>query len=324
MPELQRDNWGKFDIISKFLSGVVLVAIPIVIGYSANNISQSIQKGQLVQTLIEQLVQTDAKGDIALITLNESLPYKKVECTVTEQTDETVTKQTDECDKALKHDRVFRIANIVTDRQLKDIRKFIQEQKQKNENGVLSDNDNKIVKEQINNLKIVEEIIDDKTFSGYWKWRYKPQLDEIQALAGGQQLSNQNPNHQPTKQEINLKANISEILSVIQPPTTIPNNLRLNGIKIVYIQYRSNRTKAEQLQTALQQENISAPGIEQVQGISKNDIRYANKADLKLAQNLRYFLKNKTDIQIENKDLIDLSTKGYRVPSGQLEIWLKD
>ena len=64
-------------------------------------------------------------------------------------------------------------------------------------------------------------------------------------------------------------------------------------------------------------------------GIKNNDIRYANSSDRSLAENLRDFLKTEKDIQIkdiqiEDKNLIDLSTKGYKVPPGQLEIWLKD
>jgi hypothetical protein len=94
-----------------------------------------------------------------------------------------------------------------------------------------------------------------------------------------------------------------------------------NMPRIVYIQYKSNKTKAEELQKALQEQNISAPGIEQVGKIQKNDIRYANATDKQIAENLRVFLEKK-GIKVES--LIDLSESGYRVPSGQLEIWLKD
>ncbi|NCR58772.1 MAG: hypothetical protein GPJ01_13725 [Microcystis aeruginosa LL13-06] len=88
--------------------------------------------------------------------------------------------------------------------------------------------------------------------------------------------------------------------------------------------YKSDRAKAEKLQKVLQDKGILAPGIEQVNGIKNNDIRYANSSDRSLAENLRDFLKTEKDIQIEDKNLIDLSTKGYKVPPGQLEIWLKD
>ena len=97
----------------------------------------------------------------------------------------------------------------------------------------------------------------------------------------------------------------------------------------MYIQYKSDRLTAEKLQKVLQGKGILAAGIQQVNGIKNNDIRYANSSDRSLAENLRDFLKTEKDIQIkdiqiEDKNLIDLSTKGYKVPPGQLEIWLKD
>jgi hypothetical protein len=98
---------------------------------------------------------------------------------------------------------------------------------------------------------------------------------------------------------------------------------------LLYIQYKSDRLTAEKLQKVLQGKGILAAGIQQVNGIKNNDIRYANSSDRSLAENLRDFLKTEKDIQIkdiqiEDKNLIDLSTKGYKVPPGQLEIWLKD
>ncbi|MCA2813306.1 MAG: hypothetical protein IM477_12435 [Microcystis sp. M090S1] len=98
---------------------------------------------------------------------------------------------------------------------------------------------------------------------------------------------------------------------------------------MLYIQYKSDRLTAEKLQKVLQGKGILAAGIQQVNGIKNNDIRYANSSDRSLAENLRDFLKTEKDIQIkdiqiEDKNLIDLSTKGYKVPPGQLEIWLKD
>lgn len=114
---------------------------------------------------------------------------------------------------------------------------------------------------------------------------------------------------------------VSEI--AIAPTITSQQDLKLKGIRIVYIQYRSNKTKAEAIQIALQDEGIAAPGIEKINGIKENSIRYANSSDRSLAENLRNFLKSKTGIQIE-ENLIDLSISKYKVPSGQLEVWLKD
>ncbi|CCI21583.1 hypothetical protein [Microcystis aeruginosa] len=59
-------------------------------------------------------------------------------------------------------------------------------------------------------------------------------------------------------------------------------------------------------------------------GIKENSIRYANSADKPIAEKLRVFLwKKNIKIEPNPKTFIDLSTK-YKVPPGQLEIWLKD
>ncbi|KGF72260.1 hypothetical protein DO97_10930 [Neosynechococcus sphagnicola sy1] len=83
----------------------------------------------------------------------------------------------------------------------------------------------------------------------------------------------------------------------------------------MYIQYKSNKELAEKLQKELQSKGVSAPGIEQ------NDIRYANTADKQISENLQAYLEKNQGIKIEK--LIDLSTTKYRVPAGQVEIWLK-
>jgi hypothetical protein len=122
----------------------------------------------------------------------------------------------------------------------------------------------------------------------------------------------------------NSECSTSPSTSTSPLPTPFEVEYDLKGIRLVYIQYKSDRAKAEKLQKVLQDKGILAPGIEQVNGIKNNDIRYANSSDRSLAENLRDFLKTEKDIQIEDKNLIDLSTKGYKVPPGQLEIWLKD
>src|SRR6267143_3390419 len=75
----EKDNWDRFEIISKFLGAVVLVAIPIIIKYSADNIAQSLERGKLVQTLIADLSQhsEQAKRDIALVALDAAVQQKE-------------------------------------------------------------------------------------------------------------------------------------------------------------------------------------------------------------------------------------------------------
>ena len=66
----EKDNWDKFDILFK---AIVLGIIPIAIGIAADNVAQSLQRGQLVQSLISDLTQKDAKRDVALIALNAAI-----------------------------------------------------------------------------------------------------------------------------------------------------------------------------------------------------------------------------------------------------------
>ena len=47
-----KDNWDKFDIIFKAL---VLGIIPIVIKFGADNIAQSVERGKIVQSQIDNL-----------------------------------------------------------------------------------------------------------------------------------------------------------------------------------------------------------------------------------------------------------------------------
>ena len=87
----------------------------------------------------------------------------------------------------------------------------------------------------------------------------------------------------------------------------------------MYIQYKSNKELAEKLQKELQSKGVSAPGIEKVEEIKQNDIRYASATDKHIAENLKAYLEKNQGIKMS---LIDLSAN-YRVPSGQVEIWIK-
>lgn len=70
-----KDIWDKLDIVGKIVSGIVLVAIAIVLERGSNKIANSMQSGQLVQSLISDLAVPDTtiKQDIALIALNHAV-----------------------------------------------------------------------------------------------------------------------------------------------------------------------------------------------------------------------------------------------------------
>ncbi len=293
MPKSEKDNWDKFEIISKFLGAVVLVFIPIVIKLGADSIAQSMQRAKLIQSLTTELVAGKTKRDIALIALNTAIPNK-----------EKCNKlwfwgcQNDLEPKTLAEDEVLGIAEALTKRAIRDAEK----------------QDRSL---NLEDLEVARDIIIYRTHEEYYNEKFKPDIDRLTLLRA---ISSQDL--KPTKEEILKKAEISEVISILQLSSTATSDSSLKGIRIVYIQYNSNKDKAEELREALQEKNISAPEIDKIDGIEKNDIRYANSADKKIAEELKKFLETEKSIKVES--LIDLSEKGYRVPSGQLEIWLKD
>lgn len=74
-----RDRWDKFDIVAKFVSSVALVAIPIVIGYYADRIKQSLERAKLVESLIAELTDDEKqkRRDLALLALESASPAQQ-------------------------------------------------------------------------------------------------------------------------------------------------------------------------------------------------------------------------------------------------------
>lgn len=73
---MPKDNWDRVHIIGKLFSGVLLAVIALLIKTGADNISTSLKKGELVQSLISDLAAESNKNirqDVALIALNHSL-----------------------------------------------------------------------------------------------------------------------------------------------------------------------------------------------------------------------------------------------------------
>ncbi len=135
--------------------------------------------------------------------------------------------------------------------------------------------------------------------------------------------SSANPNVKPEQSEIERKEKASEILvNILPPPENKSTNEKLVGIRVVYIQYQSNQERAEELQKYLQSKGILTPRIERIQEIKQNDIRYSHATDKQIAERLKAYIEQNKDIKFEQ--LVDLSKAGYKVPSGQFEIWLKD
>ena len=300
----KKDNWDKckivFDIAIKFVEVVFLIVVATLIKMGADKIALSLEKGRLVQSLTDQLVEANAKRDIALIVLNEALPSKKIECTTSK-----------ECQDKLKHDQVFRIAEIVANEIIKDTYKLSQSPNFPSPSG--------------DELRMAQEIIVEKTSQSYFEQNFGNRWEEAQKQVKTEARSNEDANKTISSEELQAKAKLSQKFNDLQPSLTQAVNSDLAGIRLVYIQYKSDRRTAEKLQKLLQDKEILAPGIEQVNGIKENSIRYANSADKPIAEKLRVFLwKKNIKIKPNPETFIDLSNKGYKVPPGQLEIWLKD
>ncbi len=293
-----KDKWDKLEIVIKFISSIVLVSIPIVIKYGADNISQSMQRGELIQSLTTQLVERDAKRDIALIALDAAIPEQRKCSTQGCQSIQDLGR--------LENDQVLKIAEVLVSRSIEDVRK-------------------KLRSPDPAEIKVARQIIIRRTDEKYYQDKYGKDFAFLTATVNNP-ISDQNLKSTPQEKEI--KAQVSEVLSAIQPPPVQPTAPTpadvpdLTGIRLVYIQYQSNKNQAETLQKNLKAFNISVPEIVKVKTIKNNDIRYANAADRQLAERLKDFLSQKQGLKFDK--LIDLSKAGYKVPSGQIEIWLKD
>ena len=285
----QKDAWDKFDILFKSL---VLGAIPIVIGFAADNVAQSLQRGQLIQSLVESLSKADSRRDIALIALDESIPPRR-ECQIFRKWI---------CTNDVAGDPVVKIAAVLINQSIDTALKE---------------------KQAPEDLIIAREIISgtERGDVRYYRENFGGRIENLKKNAQTRARSNLNPDVQPSNQEIEEQSNISQTLAAIQPSSEETTTKSLEDIRLVYIQYESNRALAEELQVMLQSGGVSAPGIEQVSGIEQNDIRYASAADRQAAEDLRTYLQNGSVVQFS--DLVDFSNAGYRVSQGQFEVWIE-
>ena len=96
-----RDIWDKIDIVSKIISGIVLVLIAIVLKIGTDKISSSLQTGQLVQSLIADLSSPDTtkiRQEIALVALDQTLWDQNKELVI--EICERIVKNTNQFDQA--------------------------------------------------------------------------------------------------------------------------------------------------------------------------------------------------------------------------------
>ncbi|MEL6439462.1 MAG: hypothetical protein AAFQ80_09445 [Cyanobacteria bacterium J06621_8] len=295
---MSKDRWDKFEIIFKT---IILGAIPLFIKFGADNIAQSLKTGELVRSLISDLNQPGAKRDVALIALDAAIQENK-KCTMLWKW---------RCQNDTDEDQVLDIALALVKNSMIDVLK--------------KDNSSIEIEFIPQEIEVAQQIITKRASAKFYEDSYANQLSIIARIVRAKAISDADPNKELSLSEIESKTNVSQVITAIQPSPPITDgsatNNSLTDVRIVYVQYGKNKELAEKIQSKLKNKNISAPGIEKVENIEQNNIRYSNVADREIAEKLQNHIQNEEKIQIEQ--LINLSSAGYRVPPGQFEVWLK-
>ena len=278
-----KDLWDKSEVIIKLIGSVVLVAIPVMISIGANRISQSMERGKLVESLLSELTneQVKMRRDLALIALDAAVPPPEkckvlgvFKCSI----DET------------RPDMVAEVA-VVLWRQLDDrsestqAAKIIIKRKPTTHTAILT--------------------------------------SDVQVTSAPDpvaRVDTQESKRIAQKAEIVSRLVVQPVERLNQ--VRMRPDAALAGVKAVYVQYRDDRKAAEQIRDALLEKGVSVPRLELVPGIRQNDIRYSSPDEREAAQRLRDFLHTDLQIQINDDKLIDLSGRGYKAPPGQFEVWI--
>ena len=297
MSSSPKDGWDKFSLVTSFLSTVILIAIPIVLGVGAQKISSSLERGKTVEGMIDKLVASNPQlnRDIALAALAEAINPKE-KCFIWIllcSSDETIYDPVAEIAELMMRDGVQlnAKANVVLESLY--AAKILKLRKPKSAQNILES----ITK----NVKAVTESNSVMNLSNPKIKIETTTLSRIQA----------------TK----VVKDLAEVFA--DSSTSLTKSLKLNDVKVVYIQYKLSTKKAEKLQDFFKSVNILSPGIQSIENISQNDIRYPNPSYFETAKNLQKEISQILGIVENEIKLIDLS-KVYKnkIPDGQFEIWL--
>jgi len=203
----EKDNWGKFEIVFKT---IVLGIIPIVIGFGADNIAQSLKRGELVRSLISDLTQPNTKRDVALIALDAAIQENK-KCTVLWFWG---------CQNDPEQDQVVAITVVLVSNSIDDA--LIRGQSPEE-------------------LEVAKRIITRRASAKYYDGIFGKRSQNLAGKAQQPARSDVQSDKKLPASEIANKANISQTLAAIQPAPAKPTDESLDGIRLVYIQYRSNK-----------------------------------------------------------------------------------
>lgn len=289
--------WDKFNIVNSFISSVVLVAIPLVIKVGADRIAQSLETGRIIQQLLSDLSSAEVKTrqDIALVALDAALPPPKT-CWVLGLWGCRLQENTP--------DQVVDIAVIV----LKDL---------KTESTQAAE----IIKRRRpqTGSELVRQVVSQAAIA-----QVPSAVDAPATPPSADQAAR-------TAEAAQVAADIltSPAVTGSSPPPSDPSQTRppvdnpdLAGVRLVYIQYRTDKAQAEALKDLLQAQGVVVPGIEQINGIRENSIRYASAAEQRAAERLQQAIEQNSSVRFEQ--LINLKTANYQAPRGQFEVWLSD
>jgi len=250
-----KDRWDKVDILTKFIASVVLVFIPIVIGFGADRISQSMEGGKIIQLLISDFAQNQQqrRKDFALIALDTAMPQKK-ECTIL----------------WLFNCKTNPDKDTVIDAAVLSLSDLVRRASTSPSTSI--------------EIETTKKIITKRSDRGYFCKMLKEISSKVRATSALDPNSGSDLKDKKRKARANTiiitlfddnscSSSLSESPSIAVSESPSPSLiLSPNDFKIVYIQYRSDIDQAKRLKEALQNRKIYTPGIEQVNGIKENSM----------------------------------------------------
>ena len=271
-----------WDKLNIVVSNIILVAIPIIIGVVGDNISRSLERGRFIDSLLDDLTTPTAET-------RRDIALIALDSAIPPPKDES------------QPDQVVDIAGIL----LKDTIAGVNQPGGLINRKIETSAAKKIIykRKPKKGDEIIRAIITEST----------------EAIPAEQKIvkTDKTPGEEKAATD-NLKIKREQTAEII-------SSLLPSDIKLVYIQYEQDNQAAEAIQNYLKDKKIVVPGIEKISSIKQDDIRFSSQSDRKKAEELKVeienFLKEKQNIKKEFK-LIDLSKAGYKVPSGQFEIWL--
>lgn len=93
---------------------------------------------------------------------------------------------------------------------------------------------------------------------------------------------------------------------------------------VVFVQFKNNKLKntSERIKNGLLEQGLEVPPLEQVNANYSNSIRYFNPEDVDLAIRVKAVIENIVEEPKQKFEVLDFSKSGYKIPKGQIEIWI--